>query len=97
MAKNYTRELKLKICEFVVKDNIKIQTVAEKFNLNLQMVYRWVEEYNLLGEEAFCGKGRQRPEDSEKKKLLKELEMLRQENEILKKAAAYFAKPKQND
>ena len=44
------------------------------------------------GDDAFVGKGHQHKEDAELKKLLKENERLKMENEILKKAAAYFAK-----
>lgn len=61
------------------------------------MLYRWVTEYQTYGEGAFVGKGRQRSEDAELKKLKKENEYLRMENEILKKAAAYFAKEHKND
>lgn len=41
---------------------------------------------------AFPGSGNLKPEDEEMRRLRKENADLREENEILKKAAAYFAK-----
>jgi len=40
----------------------------------------------------FPGSGKLRPDDEHLKKLERQVRELREENEILKKAAAYFAK-----
>lgn len=92
MAKNYTREFKVKACELVIKENISPKVVAEKFAINKVMLYKWVDAYKTDPEHSFVGKGHQKPAEAELKKLQRENETLRQENEILKKAAAYFAK-----
>lgn len=92
MKKSYTKEFKVKACELVITDGIKPAVVAEKFGINAVMLYRWVDEYRTQGKDAFVGKGHQKPADAELRKLRKENERLRMENEILKKAAAYFAK-----
>ncbi len=92
MKRTYSKEFKSKACELVMKDNIAVSVVAEKFGINHVMLHRWVSEYREYGEEAFVGKGHQRPADAELRKLRKENERLKQEVEILKKAAAYFAK-----
>jgi len=55
-------------------------------------MYRWVSEYRQDGSAAFPGKGHLKPEDAEMRRLKRENEELREENEILKKAAAIFAK-----
>ena len=85
MKRTFSKEFKTKACELVLKDGIKHAVVAEKMGINKIMLYRWIDEYETYGEEAFVGKGYQRSENAELKKL-------RKENEILKKAAAYFAK-----
>lgn len=90
--RKYSKEFKVSACELVIKDNLKPQIVAEKMGLNVVMLYRWVSEYQQNGEQAFMGSGHQKPADTELRKLKRENERLRQENEILKKAAAYFAK-----
>ena len=92
MKRTFGKEFKIKACELVLKDGIKPIIVAEKMSLGLTMLYRWMDEYETYGEEAFVGKGRQRSADAELKKLRKENERLKMEMEILKKAAAYFAK-----
>ncbi len=92
MKRTYSKEFKEKACELVVKDGIKHSVVAEKLGINKIMLYRWISQYETFGDEAFVGKGRQRSADAELRKLRKENERLKMENEILKKAAAYFAK-----
>ena len=92
MKRTFSKEFKIKACELVIKDGIKHAIVAEKMGINKIMLYRWIDEYETYGAEAFVGKGNLRAEDMELKKLRKENERLKMENEILKKAAAYFAK-----
>lgn len=52
----------------------------------------WVKFYKLDGDSAFPGSGHLKAEDDEIRKLRKQLADLKEENDILKKAAAYFAK-----
>ena len=92
MKRSYTKEFKVQACELVITDGIKPSVVAEKLGINAVMLYRWVDEYRAQGQDAFVGKGHQKPADAELRRLRKENERLRMENEILKKAAAYFAK-----
>lgn len=60
---NYTKEFKVKACELVLKDAIKVKTVADKMGINHIMLYRWIDEYETYGEEAFVGKGSLKPEE----------------------------------
>lgn len=92
MKRSYTKEFKVQACELVITEGIKPSVVAEKLGINAVMLYRWVDEYRTHGQDAFVGKGHQKPADAELRRLRKENERLRMENEILKKAAAYFAK-----
>lgn len=92
MARRYNKEFKVKACELVLKDGIAKKTVAEKLGINVIMLYRWIDEYETYGKDAFVGKGHLHKEDAELRKLRKENEQLKMENDILKKAAAYFAK-----
>lgn len=96
MKRTYSKEFKIKACELVIKDNIAVAIVSEKFGIHNVMLHRWVSEYRDLGEDAFVGKGHQNPEKAEFRRLRKENERLKMENEILKKAAAYFAKESEN-
>lgn len=92
MKRTYSKEYKIKACQLVVEDGIKAKVVAEKLGINVVMLYRWIGEYETDGAEAFVGKGHLKQPDAELRKLRKENERLKMENEILKKAAAYFSK-----
>ena len=97
MKRTYSKEFKIKACELVIKDGIKHAVVAEKLGINKIMLYQWISQHETYGDSAFVGKGNLRPEDAELRKLRKENERLRMENEILKKAAAYFAKDRDGE
>ena len=56
------------------------------------IMYGWVKRYRDKSVVPFPGSGRLSPEDERVRKLERENRDLREENEILKKAAAYFAK-----
>jgi transposase len=53
-----------------------------------------VKRYRQNKVNPFVGSGHAKPEDAEMKRLMRENRKLREEVEILKKAAAYFAKTK---
>ena len=88
----YTKEFKVQVCRLVTEAGLKYSAVAEQMRINPTMLYRWVEEYRAQGDGAFVGKGKPKPADAELRRLRREVERLRQEGEILKKAKAYFAK-----
>ena len=94
--RNYTKEFKTQACELVLNDSLQVKSVAERMRISHIMLYRWIDEYRVYGEDAFVGKGNLRVEEAKLKKLQKENENLRQQIEILKKAAAYFAKENKN-
>ena len=57
------------------------------------LLYRWKDQLEHEGEKAFRGPGRPKADEiSELSRLRKELRDVQEERDILKKAAAYFAK-----
>jgi transposase len=52
----------------------------------------WVKAYAADPAHAFPGQGRMKPEQLEIERLRREVRKLKAERDILKKAAAYFAK-----
>ena len=54
------------------------------------MLYRWIGQYKTFGKDAFVGKGNLRPEEAKLKKLQKENEELRQQEEILSYIYLYY-------
>lgn len=86
-----SREFKFRIMELHYKDEVPIKVISERFGIPKHTIYGWRKQYELYGEEAFVGCGRQRPADAELRKLRKENETLKMQVEILKKVAAYQA------
>ena len=78
MKRSYTKEFKVQACELVITEGIKPSVVAEKLGINAVMLYRWVDEYRTHGQDAFVGKGHQKPADAELRRLRKENERLRE-------------------
>ena len=90
VRRDYSKEYKLAAVYLMKSGKMKPKEVFEFFDgIDRQTVYRWVQEYEKEGEAAFDDKAVL--PGAELKRLQKENEQLREENEILKKASAYFA------
>lgn len=88
----YDREFKEQVVKRILNEETTISKMAEELDLHYTTVRNWVRQYKKDGQDAFPGKGHLKPEDEQLRKLRKEIEDLKEENAILKKAAAYFAK-----
>lgn len=87
--KTYTKEFKLSAVYLLMSKVYPPKEVFRMLNVDRQTVYRWVQEFKRQGETAFDKKA-VLPGD-EVRRMQKELADLKMENEILKKATAYFA------
>ena len=65
---------------------------ARDLDVNEIVLSRWVKESASDPAHAFLGGGNMKPELAEIAQLKKEVAKLRMERDLLKKAAAYFAK-----
>lgn len=89
--KDYSAEYKLAAVMMMKSGTLKPKEVfAILGGIDRQTVYRWVKEYDEQGEGAFREEKAVLPA-RQIAELQKENAHLREENEILKKAAAYFA------
>ena len=87
--KSYTKEFKLSAVYLLMSKVYPPKEVFKMLDVDRQTVYRWVQEFKTAGEHAF-DKTPALPGE-EVRRLHKENADLRMENEILKKATAYFA------
>lgn len=91
--KTFSREFKIEAIRLMDAGQKKSSDLARELGVPRNRLYKWREQLQREGKEnAFPGKGRQAGEVGEIAKLQRELDRLREENEILKKAARYFAK-----
>lgn len=67
--------------------------IALDLGIRRNQLYKWRDEITTKAEAAFNGPGRRpKNQDSEVTRLKRELAEVKEERDILKKAAAYFAK-----
>ena len=77
----------------VILDGSRSPTeVARELDINVNMLHNWRRQYLDDQDNAFPGKGNMKPEDAEFRRLRRELEEVKLERDILKKALAIFSK-----
>ena len=88
----FSREYKLEAVKQVRERDVSSAQVARDLGISANVVSRWVREAGEDVRKAFPGHGQQHAEQAEIERLKREVIKLKAEREILKKAAAYFAK-----
>ncbi len=92
--RKFTREFKVEAVREVLRGKRSQAAVARDLGISANLLARWKQQLEADGVEAFPGKGHLKSDDEAVKRLEREVARLRQENEFLKKATAYFAKEK---
>ena len=92
MAKyrKYSKEFKLQAARLVAEQGYSYSLAADKLGISSWSIRNWVQKFRQTGDLA--GRDETEPKADELRDLRKENARLKMENEILKKAAAYFAK-----
>ena len=92
--KKYPKAFKIEAVRQLTDGEKPVAVLARELGVLRKDLYRWKQELADKGEaEAFPGNGvRNRQQSSETAELRRRVAELEEENAILKKAAAYFAK-----
>ena len=88
----YPREFKIEAVKRVVEDRVPQAHVARELGIPANTLAVWKRDYLKDPEHSFPGNGKQKPDDAELTRLKRELAKAREDIEVLKKAAAFFAK-----
>ena len=88
----FTKQFKIDAVKLVTEQGYKLSEAARNLGIDSSVLRRWKMQHETEGSDAFPGKGHMIPEKEELARLRKENKRLRMEREILKKAAAFFAK-----
>lgn len=91
--RTYTKEFKQEAVQLSHNSEKSVIEVAKNLGISVALLYRWRSEQRQEGEEAFLGKGKTKPSEEEWRRLSRELEEVRMERDILKKALSVFARP----
>ena len=90
--RQFSREFKLEAVKLVKERGVSAMQAARDLDLHENVLRKWIREFASDPQQAFPGQGVMKPEQAEIERLRKEVTKLKMERDILKKAAAFFAK-----
>jgi transposase len=90
--RRFSREFKVEAVKLVCERGVTIAQAARNLDVHVNVLRTWVRAHREDPAHAFPGLGQQKPEAAEMTRLRREVARLKMERDILKKAAAYFAK-----
>jgi transposase len=92
---SFSREFKLEAVRLMDEGKKPAAEIARELGIRRNQLYKWKEKTEKHGGNAFPGSGRPAAKgtvEEENRWLKEELSRVKEENEILKKAAAFFAR-----
>ena len=91
--RKFSREFKLEAVRRLAAGDKPATQLSAELGVRRQVLLKWRDQLRAKGDGAFRGAGRSpQSEQSELARLRAELKQVTEERDILKKAAAYFAK-----
>jgi len=93
MAKKRTdnRAFKLQALELVKTSPKSINEIERDLGITAGLLHKWKARMKVDGPQVFPGKGRLKEDEELIRRLKREIEVLRQERAVLKKALAIFS------
>ncbi len=90
----YTAEFKREAVRLSEQAGVSVAQIAQELGVSDYSLYKWRKQARESGEIAFPGNGKiaLTAGQQENRRLRQEIERVRQERDILKKATMYFAK-----
>ncbi len=90
--RQFSREFKLEAVRLVRERGVSVVQASRDLDVGESLFRRWLKEFSSDPGQAFPGQGQLKPEQQEIEWLRREVAKLKAERDILKKAAAYFAR-----
>ena len=90
--RRFDRAFKLEAVKLVRERGVSAAQAARDLDVHENVLRKWVREFAADPLQAFPGQGQMKPEQLEIERLRREVVKLKAERDILKKAAAFFAK-----
>jgi len=91
-AKRYDSSFKIDAVKLVLNESYSVAKAAERLGVSHKTLSQWKEQYEEGRLVVSKKQAQATPEEQELRRLREELRQTKMENEILKKASAYFAK-----
>ena len=93
-VRKYDKEFKLNAIKLYLENDRSYQQISNELGIPMGTLVTWLESHKKQGIEAFPGKGNIKPSEAETARLKKELAIVREERDILKKALGIFSSPR---
>ena len=90
--RKFTREFKLEAVRLIKKRGVSYAQASRDLSVHQSQLRGWVKALADDPQHAFPGPGQMKPEQLEIERLRREVNKLKAERDILKKAAAFFAR-----
>ena len=90
--RKFTQEFKLEAVRLIKDRGVSYMQASEDLGVHTSQLRDWVKKFSDDPQHPFPGNGLMKPEQLEIARLKREVIKLKAECDILKKAAAYFAK-----
>ena len=90
--RTHSEEFKREAVRLILDRGVTTAKASRDLGVHANLLRKWVKDFETDPTHAFPGHGRIRPEQLEIDRLRREVTKLKAERDILKKAAAYFAK-----
>jgi transposase len=90
--RKFTRDFKLEAVRLIRDRGVSVAQASVDLDVHQSQLRDWVKKFLDDRQHAFPGNGQMKPEQLEIARLKREVAKLKAERDILKKAAAYFAK-----
>jgi transposase len=88
----FTREFKVEAVSLVSRQGLSFAEASRRLEIGQNLLRKWQEELSAAGSKAFASKAQPSALEEENRRLRAEVDRLRMEREILKKATAFFVK-----
>lgn len=89
----FDKAFKINTVKLILSKEKSVSELSRELKINVNTLHSWKKSYLKDEESAFPGKGHQSPEEEELRRLRREIENLKEERDILKKAVGIFSKP----
>lgn len=93
--RSYTEEFKREVLEMAASKEISVAQLARDLGIAPSLIYKWRERYRVDGESGDLKPSVEREAEAEIRRLKRELSVVKQERDILKKAIQVFSRDRQ--
>lgn len=90
--KKYTEEFKREVLEMANNPDVSVAQLERDLGITTGLIYKWRERYRVDEHSGALSPSEERSAEAEIRRLKRELDIARQERDILKKAIQVFSR-----